>query len=83
MKRIFSKEFYKASIKEFTNVKSIVLMSIFVALMTVIGGVLSLNPFKIANRTVSLIFIFLFLKCKDTGIISSFLCSVKKRLYQA
>ena len=58
MKRIFSKEFYKASIKEFTNVKSIVLMSIFVALMTVIGGVLSLNPFKIANRTVSLIFIF-------------------------
>ena len=58
MKRIFSKEFYKASLKEYTNVKSIVLMSIFVALMTIIGGIFSLNPIKIADRTVSLIFIF-------------------------
>lgn len=58
MKKIFSKEFYKASIKEFTNVKSIALMSIFVALMTVIGGVFSIFPLKIYDRTVSLIFIF-------------------------
>lgn len=58
MKRIFSKEFYQASIKEFTKVKSIVLMSIFVALMTVVGGIFSLNPLKIADRTVSLIFLF-------------------------
>ena len=58
MKRIFSKDFYKVSIKEFTHVKSIVLMSIFVALMTVIGGICSINPLKIADRTVSLIFLF-------------------------
>ena len=63
MKRIFSKEFYKASLKEYTNVKSIVLMSIFVALMTIIGGIFSLNPIKIADRTVSLIFIFLIELC--------------------
>ena len=58
MKRIFTKDFWKSSISHFYNIKSICLMAIFVALMTVIGGVCSLNPIKIADRTVSLIFLF-------------------------
>ena len=58
MKKIFTKEYWKSSISHFYNVKSICLMAIFVALMTVIGGICSIFPLKVYGRTISLLFLF-------------------------
>ena len=57
MKKIFTKEYWKSSLSHFYNVKSICMMGIFTALMTVVGGICSLLP-PIAGRTISLIFLF-------------------------
>ncbi len=58
MKKIFTKEYWKSSISHFYNVKGICLMAIFVALMTVIGGICSIFPLKVYGRTISLLFLF-------------------------
>lgn len=58
MRKFITKNYWKSSFSNFYNVKSICLMGIFIALMTVIGGYLSLNPFKLFGRTVNLLFIF-------------------------
>lgn len=52
---IFTKQYWKDSINNFKNIKSIVLMSIFMGMCVAVGGYF---PIKIFGRYVSLLFIF-------------------------
>ena len=52
---IFTKQYWKDSISNFKNVKSLVLMSIFIGVCVAVGGYF---PIKIFGRYVSLLFVF-------------------------
>ena len=58
MKKIFTRKYWQSSLSYFHNVKSICVMGIFIALMTVVGGICSLFPPVVYGRTISFIFIF-------------------------
>lgn len=56
--QIFTKQYWLDSLRNFKKVKSIALMSILMAACIVVGGLCSVFPIKLFNRTMSLIFIF-------------------------
>ena len=56
--KIFSKQYWLDSLSNFKKVKSIALMSILMAACVTVGGLCSIFPIKLFDRTMSLIFIF-------------------------
>ena len=56
--QIFTKNYWKESLLNFTKVKSIALMSILMGVCVVVGGTCSYFPIRVFDREMSLLFIF-------------------------